>query len=313
MPAHITHSIFGERVLAGGISEQTTSGASVCGYPLNRLAYEWGLQGPDLLFFATLAGNKKLPHCGRMMHHQNVDRLFMALQQYAVEIKDTCDFRVVYSYILGFCCHYVLDKNCHPYVFFEQSKREINNPRLYSVHHKVESDIDSALAERRLGISPRQFRMPDAVMHDDSVCLPICGLFSYLLTHVYDISTQPQELIKCFQGARRYFRYIIDRGGRRFIAKAADLILFKRGLVFHMLRVCGYDITVMNDDHRPWANLLQPEMIRTESFEELFDNSAVEAAELIGKTASLILSGTPAIVTSGYTFDNGNPQSPNFE
>ncbi len=305
MPAHITHSLFGAAVLSSGISEPLNEGDSVCGYALDRTAFEWGLQGPDLLFFAILAGNKKLPHCGNVMHGQEIDRLFIALQQYAVSVKNTKGYKAVYSYILGFCCHYVLDKNCHPFVYYWQNEAERQCPRLHCVHNKLESDIDSAMCERRLHNSVRAFRMPDAIMKDNSVCRPISKLYAFLFTELYDIPLSIDEVLLCFVGARRYFRFIIDRGGLRFLAKAVDFVTRKKGAVYHMLRVKGYDSTAMNDDHRQWVNLTRPEVKRTESFEQLFDGSVGEAAELIGRMASYILNQTPTQVTFGDSFDNG--------
>lgn len=305
MPAHITHSLFGAAVLSSGICEPLKDGDSVCGYALDRTAFEWGLQGPDLLFFATLAGNKKLPRYGNVMHGQETDRLFVALQQYAVSAKKTKGYKAVYSYILGFCCHYVLDKNSHPFVYYWQNEAQRKNPRLHSVHNKLESDIDSAMSERRLQRSVREFRMTEAVMRDNSVCRPISKLYAYLFTELYQLPLSNDEVLLCFTGARRYFRLIIDRGGRRHLAKAVDFIIRKKGAVFHMLRVTKYDASVMNDEHRHWVNLTRPEVTRKDSFEELFDDSVREAAELIGKIASNILSETPAQVTFGDTFDNG--------
>ncbi|MFA9381916.1 MAG: zinc dependent phospholipase C family protein, partial [Acetanaerobacterium sp.] len=293
MPAHITHSAFGEAVLKTGLCEQTLNGLAICGYELDRSAYEWGLQGPDLLFFATLAGNKKLPHCGNVMHQKNNDELFVALQEYAVSVKDTPDFKAVYSYVLGFACHYVLDKNCHPYVFSLQKRIEDEYPRLYCVHNKIESDIDSAIAFHRLGISPKRFRIPASLLDDRSIYLPIARLYSDLFEKVYDVALTPEEILSGFKGAKRYYRFIIDRAGLRFVAKAIDVLTRKRGALFHMLRVKDYDPSVMNDEHSKWYNIQRPEIKRTESFDELFDGSVPEAVELIGRIASLILNETP--------------------
>lgn len=305
MPAHITHSLFGAAVLSSGICEPLNDGDSVCGYALDRTAFEWGLQGPDLLFFATLAGNKKLPHCGNVMHGQEIDRLFIALQQYAISMKNTKGYKAVYSYILGFCCHYVLDKNCHPFVYYWQNEAERKNQRLHSIHNKLESDIDSAMCERKLQKDVQKFRMTEAVMKDNLVCRPISKLYAHLFTELYGIPVSADEVLLCFLGARRYFRFIIDRGGLRYLAMVVDLITGKKGAVYHMLRVKAHDTAVMNDDHRQWANLSRSEMIRTESFEELFNDSIVEATELIGRMASYILSEAPSQVTLGDCFDNG--------
>ncbi len=308
MPAHITHSLFGAAVLDTGICEYFEKGASVCGYPLDCTAFEWGLQGPDLLFFALLAGSRRLPRYGIVMHQDKTSSLFLKLQQYAISIKDTPDFKAVFSYTLGFCCHYVLDKNCHPYVYWLQTEMERQNPRLHSIHHKIESDIDCIIVKRRLGISAKEFRFPAAVMQDNTVCEPISKLYANLLYVLYNITVQPKEIRRSFIGARRYFRFIVDRMGIGYAAKAVDAIIGKKRIVYHLLRAKCYDTTVMNDDHRPWVSLSRPEITRTESFEDLFEHSVREASELMGRMASHILNDIPGHVVAGDSFDNGSPR-----
>ncbi len=309
MPAHITHSIFGNEVLRSQFADEQNGGYSVCGYSISRAAYEWALQGPDILFFAVLAGDKVLPEHGSLMHHSKTDELFILLQQYAVSIKDTPDFRVVFSYICGFICHYIIDKNCHPYVYCMQERRAEENPRQHSIHNKIESDIDSAMARCKFGLTPQRFKISEQLLNDEQIYLPVARLYEYLLLNLYDIRVTAQELLSAFKGSKRYYRIIIDRFGLGIIAKAIDLLSGKRGKAHSMLRVKHYDPSVMNYEHRPWCNLQRPEIAFTQSFDELFEGSKPEAGQLIKKVASLILNETPKQVTYGDSFDNGSPKT----
>lgn len=305
MPAHITHSAFGAAVLRDDFCKVSQDGLLVCGVPLSRSSFEWGLQGPDLLFFSAIAFNKQLPQLGSDIHAQKNDELFFALQEYAIQMKETPDFQVAYSYILGFACHYVLDKNCHPYVYFLQRQIEESHLRLHSVHNKIESDIDSAIARRRLGITPSRFRFPCPMFRDNFVYLSIARLYSYIFKEVYDVLVPELNMLDCFSGGRRYFRLVIDRFGLRFLARIIDAVMGKRGLTYHMMRVKRYSLSYMNDEHLPWCNLHSPEQTRTDSFDELFDASVPEAREMIRQIIAHIIKGSANAVTFGETFDNG--------
>ena len=307
MPAHITHSIFGNEVLKCRFVNDQSKGYAVCGYTISQPAFEWALQGPDILFFAVLAGNKELPQYGSVMHNSKTDELFIKMQEYAVSIKDTSDFKAVFSYICGFVCHYVLDKNCHPYVYYFQEEKKKLNPRHHSVHNKIESDIDSAMAYCKYGIKPQAFQIPDRLLNEQQEYLPITRLYKYLLSNLYGIKVTEQELLTAFKGSKRYYKLIIDRLGLGLLARLIDFFSRKDKRVYSLLRVKRYNRWVMNYEHRAWRNLQRPEITFTQSFDELFEASKPEAALLIQKAASSILNDTPQKITCGDSFDNGKP------
>ncbi len=143
MPAFVTHSLFGETVLDKLARKDIKN--QILLYPS---AFEWGLQGPDPLFF-SIKDREKLVHAAETMHKSGTKELFFSIK-HLITASENKKKEIGLSYFLGFLCHYYLDMNAHPFVYYfenKQQKEMLPSLRPF-IHHRIESDIDSALCQR---------------------------------------------------------------------------------------------------------------------------------------------------------------------
>lgn len=200
MPAFVTHELFGTQVF-GQLDEEIQEMLE-----MNPAPYFWGLQGPDLLFFRdAFFGRSVLQRYGGLMHCEKTDELFWAMSSYLNERKDTDEYETLAAYILGFVGHYCLDREAHPYVYFKQVQKErvLAADQRRGIHNRIESDIDTAFYRMKRGRSVQEYRPAKRLWGSPWEYRVIARLYQFLLEEVYGLQTDPAEVEKCFDDARR--------------------------------------------------------------------------------------------------------------
>lgn len=110
-----------------------------------------GSQGPDPFFFYGMLpwrkrkNSKEVNAYGTELHHSEISSLYSAMMKYANEHKERKE--LLLSFIEGLMLHYVLDRNCHPYLFsitgYELEGEPLKKKKYYaSLHAKIEHAID---------------------------------------------------------------------------------------------------------------------------------------------------------------------------
>ena len=146
MPAAITHYYHALRVLELWKPNHTE---------VERDAFLWGAQGPDLLFYHRALPWQKgesLSSFGERLHQESVSRTVSILHEYGEAHPSEC----VWSCIAGFLCHYAADRICHP--FIEAQARELlkiqPDQDAQIAHHEMESALDVVLLRYEAGALP---------------------------------------------------------------------------------------------------------------------------------------------------------------
>ncbi len=123
MPSSYTHQSFAENLLLSLPNEIKEFISS------NKEAYLLGSLGPDPLFFYKPLSHSPYYSLGDEIHSKG--------------IKDTlkgCKLteKEKVSFLLGYITHYVLDKNCHEYIYRVDKENRI--------HHILEAELDKRTA-----------------------------------------------------------------------------------------------------------------------------------------------------------------------
>lgn len=125
MPDFWTHNLIGEKLL-------TTLDDRLANKLDNNYFY-LGCQGPDIFFYEKFAVHTNPPNIGELIHNNATTDVFETTFSY---IKKHGNERL-FSYVCGWILHYIVDKNCHPYI---DSK---------AMDHKMlEADIDTYLIDK---------------------------------------------------------------------------------------------------------------------------------------------------------------------
>lgn len=146
MPALYAHNKFGKivlKTLPDNLLELIRK------YPDS---FRIGLQGPDTLFFFSPIFKNKINQLGRTIHKGDAYSFFEdALSIVSAEGYDGA----CHAYILGFICHYALDKKTHPFV--TKFMKETN-----CGHSEIEGDFEHYLMSID-GKTPHKYRLDKLV------------------------------------------------------------------------------------------------------------------------------------------------------
>ncbi len=112
----------------------------------HRQLFDFGVHGPDLLFYYRPFLKTPVNHLGIQCHRQT-GRCFFTR---AAKAAAACPQRdAARSYLLGVLCHFILDRECHPYVA-EKEKSGVS-------HSAIEASFDRFLMEQD-GLDPLTHR-----------------------------------------------------------------------------------------------------------------------------------------------------------
>lgn len=146
MPSLLTHYLF-----AGDVFDTENESSFLVN---NRDVFSLAAQGPDVLFFAGIFPPQldlKIAkyRLGSRLHKENIFEFFEAMLTLMDDYQDQSK-EVIASFILGFMCHYVLDRTCHPYVYYHSGVESKNNSlsgKSKYHHSRLEALIDYKVRE----------------------------------------------------------------------------------------------------------------------------------------------------------------------
>lgn len=185
MPAAFSHWILGRRIINSPQFESE--------FPnINKNAFLWGCQGPDILFYHRLLPwqkNDSLKKLGSLLHKCNPLRLFNSLAKVCRYCLGSDSADVIYSYALGFCCHYCYDRKLHPLVYYNTALLEKIDERgsEYKYHTEIESNLDIILMRHELKRMTNEMSMRDCLPAFSGSDKAIAKLYALLLKDMYDI------------------------------------------------------------------------------------------------------------------------------
>lgn len=292
MPAVITHFCFARRVitrLQGQIEAVDMSAVDI------------GAQGPDIFYFHRalpwLPG-KGYAKLGLALHKLHPAVLFDGFGQAMLTVSKP-DAATARGFMAGFICHYVLDRNIHPFVLHFQKVLTQQQPdydfRENWYHYRVESALDTLTLEREMGRTNTRFPLtnvlPTPDLYRDSRIAEWYGQVFRLLPGAPCIDTR--YAAKAVADTRHALFWMSDRWELKQALVLRPLEkLFREGhLGSALLRQNDVsDFDYANTRRAPWE--YRGKQVNS-SFFELFDQSVAEAAELILTFFEAVRQGAP--------------------
>ena len=128
MPAIFAHWLLGEKVLENLESNEKKI------ILRNRKAFNLGLQGPDFMFFKDMGQDKEVFALASRLHSGPASDVLTEF----TNIYKSSENPGSLAYILGFIGHFVLDTNCHWYVFKVVDEDGVD-------HNELETEFDRFL------------------------------------------------------------------------------------------------------------------------------------------------------------------------
>lgn len=280
MPAFLTHMVFGEDVCA--MLPKELQGIVL----YHRVAFDWGLVGPDLLYYSkVLQGGSPLPQIGSKLHKDPPERIFALMSEYIMLQKGKPDYPVLVSYFCGFICHYRLDSTAHPYIHALARRQEgLSFDRTRGgAHHRVEADIDTKVYRLRRGADPTTVQLRARYTLDKAAATCIAMLYHWLIDQLYGQKTDYALIVRCFGEASMIQRLLLDPSGFAVKWLATLIDQMGRGVPFSS-HVVAKDVPydVLNRDNMPLVGCMDKSQSFTDLYELAAELSVADLQDMLG-------------------------------
>ena len=186
MPDIISHWLLGRRICRDSFLADL--------FPdIEKAAFLWGCQGPDILFYHRSMPwqSGSLRQYGTAMHKGDPSALLRSLSKVCRYCADRKDSAVIYSYALGFCCHYCYDRTVHPLVHYNTELLEKTDERgsNYKYHALIESNMDLMLLKHDTGRLPGEMNLSDCLPECEGIEAAAAVIYSLLICDLYGLHT----------------------------------------------------------------------------------------------------------------------------
>ena len=271
-----------------------------------RSAVLAGSEGPDPFFFSlfSMPGQTVAPKLGSILHTQKTDDFLLAL-------CDACKASpLTRAYACGYIAHYATDTTFHPFVY----AHSLSADGTYSGtdHCTLEHQLETLHYRRQGNETGLPMQMGGFAALDGAARRQIAAAMAKALAKVfpqYPMSTA--RVKRSFDDAVNLCMLLRSESGKKFALLGSMLKPFHmdRSLHAHMMPVTPPQTDIANDAHTPWASIWAPDVVRTESFDDLYDAAVRRSAELM-RAADGYMNGQVSYATlralhGGNSYDSG--------
>lgn len=288
MPGFTTHYLFG--VNAYKKLKTHTVKKIIFDHPA---AYSLGQQGPDIFFYylPSFALHRKNP--GSVAHTTDTGNFLFHLIESRKLFPDKQEKAIVHAYIMGFVGHYLLDRNCHPYIYYRSHFKE-KTPDYHGAHMNLEIDIDAELLAFYKNKLPSAFHQSTTIMLTRlelrTVASALCYAYSMTYPNLNVTCTDIRLAIRSMQAGTRFLH---DAHGRKkFITRRIEALTLGYPILSPMMAsdTLFFYRDPLNLLHRKWHNPWDPDSISSESFFDLFHETQAEYTKLLHALSQLFAS-----------------------
>lgn len=307
MPELTTHYLFGKSVIVNFSPE-------ISALIKNNLdAYNWGLQGPDLLFYTTVVRDSgRLARAGSALHHHNPEKVFSTMLEFILTYRNKPGYDSLCAYLYGFACHYALDSTIHPYVYSLAAKH--GGKSMKTCHIQVESEIASLIYKRMTGMSVSSFKIYEHYTSVGAFVAPVSDLYVFLIKHQLGKSVSAKEVKSGFSLCLflNYLTYLFARNElnnriKTTLLKSTSALINQIKILSSFIKCDSVESDALNLMHNDWHNLCNPDKIFTYSVPEMFDIASIKSVDISHKCHDFLESGSVLPLGITESFVNGEP------
>ncbi len=288
MPALVTHYNFAWSVLQTAPSYLRTAASN------DLMAFYWGSLGPDPLFFYhPLFMKNPVFTLGQTMHERRIARTFSVMTHKCAKMQDPSAM----AYLLGFCCHYALDRTMHPFVTYVVNYRlDPQYPTLSHdpLHNLCESEMDRIIIESRLKTSSANFRAYQLLTVSKTAEKAASQLLSTAAWKAYGERLSPHTVGYSMRSMLRIHHMLYSMTGRpAHLLSSLEKLTGNPGAISTLIRPTEpLPVDCTNIRREAWTDAATPHMRRYESFFDLLQHAEHPATRLMDHCYHAVQSGS---------------------
>lgn len=238
-----------------------------------------GTQGPDPFFFYGHAVRmtkraKELRAFGTFLHKQDPAVTFKYILEYILGSKKS-EQPILINYTKGMLAHYILDRNCHPYIFYKSgfvTDEDKDTFKYFKNHANIESGIDVLLMDHFKNTT-RTYEAIRFNKHDLKVVSKMiyslgkgCYKNKYIKENSFYKATKSMKFVN---------KVLFDKDGKK--KECIDKKLgFTPASPMCQPQLKDIKLDFLNLNHESWKDCVTNENERKDDFYALFNNALEE-------------------------------------
>lgn len=284
MPDILTHIAFADEIL-GKINLKILSSE----ISKRKELYRLGAQGPDVFYYYKfLSEQNNINRIGNMLHEEKTGIFLKRSFDYIVSKQlNEEDYFSIVSYVTGFLCHYILDKNVHPFVYrFSGFCFEMGAEKgAYCHNHKImENMIDVYVWHDKKNTHAYKQPVYSLIGTDRDLPAIIKTYLQDTIQDVYDIRLTKKEIYCAYKNMITAFKLLYDPYKiKKNILKGLEKIRGKNIILGKPFYSSNIDESkkYMNFEKVTWTHPLDENEVYNYSFMELYDKAIEECLRMM--------------------------------
>lgn len=248
----------------------------------NKDAFLLGAIGPDILFALREVGDKANASYANTLQYIAQAELFENLRQHLAVNENA----VRLSYVLGFLCHYVADKNMHAYVnYFHENytPKDLTWQESNSTHTLIESALDTyVLTEIRGLLCPNTYKPEKEMKQRKSTKREIGKLYEEVINKMYGYAMNEKKFALSVDITSLFMWFTTDKKGRKFkfANKIEEKHLSNKKLTCLLRPAVKYgEVDYLNFNKLPWRKVRNEEEMTDKTMIDVLNESIEEASQ----------------------------------
>lgn len=293
MPAFLTHCLFSDDVLEKIEDDELKKEI------LQRKAvYYLGAQGPDIFFFyrsRPWQKNDGIDQLALRMHDSRTGDFFIESADYLKNyLKAGRRYYTVMTYMIGYICHYCLDKNTHPLIHYQSGIDTLKNKttrKYHNFHKRYEALLDTYMLKKKRNLDAYRFKTYELVVLESRFIETLKSFYFYIINRVYKFDIKEIQVETAIRDTYLVLRSLHDPAGiKSAVYKIIENMLDKKdeitSLIYPRTAVDYGDF--LNLTRKQWAHPCDEKLRFNYSLEELYNLALDEAVDLSEKFKGFI-------------------------
>lgn len=283
MPDTLTHYLFAEDMLKKIDNKNLTNIINS-----RKELYYLGSMGPDIFFFSgmnPINKSKEAMELARKMHREKTGEFLNNGVLYLKRLaKDSDDFKNLFSYLIGFICHYSSDRMVHPYIFWGQlyDVYRTNGEKRNISHVEFEGTIDSILSNERLNKDAKSVKTYEYINKKEALSHVIKEFLVQSAENIYNIKISMKEIQRAVNNTiTGLWLFNSPTGTKKTVLNFFLKLLGKKEVEFHYNYKFDPNTDYMNINNKQWFNAVDKGEISNKSFYDLFELGLEEGKKQI--------------------------------
>ncbi len=258
----------------------------------HHAAYSLGLQGPDIFFYYLPSYVVHENNIGSIAHIKNTGTFLSYLLESQNLFPDREEARIAQAYIMGFVGHYLLDRKCHPYIYYRTHYKG-RSSEYYGHHMNLEIDIDTELLGFYKHKLPSAFRQESTIMLTRLELRAIATVLYYVYSMTYPelkvTYTAMRLAIRSMQTGLKLLHN--SHGQRKVLTRKIEGLTVGHTSISALMPSdhLRFYVDPLNILHREWRNPWDKTIASRASFFDLMEETQQEYLQLLPRIYQLFL------------------------